>query len=330
MSMRQTIGLGLAVLLAGPAVALGPAAAPAVAAPASAAGPAGAGAAAASACGVDLGTVDHPPLALRLHGVRRVYPAGGGWSPIRLTLRNRLGRRCAGVRPVMVFGVRAGGLRQGDVRLQWRRGSGGWRPVPLLAEQTALARAAVLTGQTGPSRGLAVPAGGRTAVPMRMRIGRGAPPGQWLTMAVGFEPVLLAGRPVPLPVGISDPALFRVVRAGGWARGRSRWRGHGAAAGRPELAETGVGIGAGTGAGTARGGRRPGRAAARRRQRAAAAQAAGAMNSSRSRRSSASVRPCSRRKAAAPPCRSTVRSRNSAIRSGWTGCETRSTPYSSR
>ena len=220
MRMRQTTGLGLAVLLAGPVLALG------AADPALATVPALAGSPVASACGVDLGSVGHQPLALRLHGVRHRYPAGGGWSPIRLGLRNRLGRRCAGVRPVMVFGVRGGGLRHGDVRLQWRRGPGGWQQVPLRPE------AGVLAGQTGPAAGLTVPADGRAAVPMRLRIGRGAPPGQWLTMAVGFEPVLLAGQSVPLPVGISNPYLFRVVRGTGR-------HGHHLASGRPQLAETG-------------------------------------------------------------------------------------------
>ena len=260
MSMRQTIGLGLAVLLAGPAVALGPAAS-AVAATAAAAGPARPGAAVASACGVDLGALDHPPLALRLHGVRRFYREGGGWSPIRLTLRNRLGRRCAGVRPVLVFGLRAGALRHGDVRLQWRRGGGaggsggGWRTVPLRAEAAVSSPEAVLAGQTGPAAGLAVAAGSRAAVPMRMRIGRGAPLGQWLTMAVGFEPVVLDGQPVPLPVGISNPSLFRVVHGQGHSRGHSRAnsRSHartyahaGFRGGRSQLAETGAGTGAGT------------------------------------------------------------------------------------
>jgi len=259
MSMRQTIGLGLAVLLAGPAVALGPAAS-AVAATAAAAGPARPSAAVASACGVDLGALDHPPLALRLHGVRRFYREGGGWSPIRLTLRNRLGRRCAGVRPVLVFGLRAGGLRHDDVRLQWRRGGGagggpggGWRTVSLRVEAAVSSPEAVLAGQTGPAAGLAVAAGSRVAVPMRMRIGPGAPLGQWLTMAVGFEPVVLAGQPVPLPVGISDPSLFRVVHGQGHtrvhARARTYARTHahaGFRGGRSQLAETGAGTGAGT------------------------------------------------------------------------------------
>ena len=252
MRMRQTIGLGLAALVAGPLVAMG------TAGTASAAVPARAGSVVDSACGVDLATVDRAPLVLRLHGLHRVYPAGGGWSRARLGLRNRLSGPCAGVRPVMVFGARAGGLRRGDVRLQWRRGTrGGWRPVRLKAEN------GVLAGQVGPDAGLTVPAGGRAGVPLRLRIGRGAPLGQWLTMAVGFEPVALQGQPVPLPVGVSEPYLFRVVRgghrpAGGSAAGVSAagyWEhggpGRGPRSAEAQLAETGDDTGVVAGAAAA-------------------------------------------------------------------------------
>jgi len=248
MKARQTIGLGLAVLVAGPLLALGPAADAGAAVPAVAA--ARAGAAPDSACGVDLGTLDRPPLALLLQGVRHVHRAGGGWSSARLALRNRLSRPCAGVRPVLVFGVRGRSPRHGDVRLQWRRGPrGGWHPVRLLAE------AGVLAGQVGPDAGLTVAGRGRASVPLRLRIGRGAAPGQWLTMAVGFEPVLLQGQQVPLPVGVSEPSLFRVVRAARGGRGgRGDQGGQGGLGRRPwagapeQLAATGDDVSAAAGA----------------------------------------------------------------------------------
>jgi len=233
--------------VAGPLLALGPAVDAGAAVPAAAA--ARAGAAPDSACGVDLGTVDRPPLALRLHGVRHVYRAGGGWSPARLALRNRLSLPCAGVRPVLVFGVRGRSPRHGDVRLQWRRGPrGGWHPVRLLAEE------GVLAGQVGPDAGLGVAGRGRTSVPLRLRIGRGAAPGQWLTMAVGFEPVLLQGQSVPLPVGVSEPYLFRVVSAarGGQddrgRRGGRRWAGAPERGAPEQLAATGDDVSAAAGA----------------------------------------------------------------------------------
>ncbi|QMU67800.1 LPXTG cell wall anchor domain-containing protein [Streptacidiphilus sp. P02-A3a] len=240
--MRQTIGLSLAALVAGPLVALG------TAGTASAAVPARVGAAVDSACGVNLDNVDRAPLSLRLHGLHRVYRAGGGWSPARLGLRNRLSESCAGVRPVLVFGARAGVLRRGDVRLQWRRGArGGWQPVRLRAEE------GVLAGQVGPDAGLTVPAGGRAGVPLRLRIGHRAPLGQWLTLAVGFEPVVLEGQSVPLPVGVSEPYLFRVVRAGHRGNGgpAAGHRERGGPDWGPRLAETGTDAGVAAGAAAA-------------------------------------------------------------------------------
>ncbi|MEZ0090451.1 hypothetical protein [Streptacidiphilus sp. EB129] len=163
----------------------------------------------ARSCGVDAGRLGRPPLTLRLERLHRVYRVrGSGWSAFRLTAADRPGVRCAGVRPVLVFGTKAGGLRTGEVRLEWRRGGrhGRWVPVPMVEGEGALA------GQVGPARGLAPAAGGRVSVLLRMRFGAGAPPGRWLTMAVGYERVRLAGVMVPLPVGITDPHYFRLRR----------------------------------------------------------------------------------------------------------------------
>ncbi|MEY9963154.1 hypothetical protein ABIA33_001187 [Streptacidiphilus sp. MAP12-16] len=214
------IGLGAAGLVAGPALLLGTAGTASAASAATPVSAGTAGTAGTAVCGVDFDALSQTPLTLRFKGLHGVYRAGGQWSRFRLTVRTRAGQSCAGVRPVVVFGARNRTLRRGDVRLQWRQGSG-WHRVSMVAAQGSL------VGQVGPGQGLTLPARSRTALPLRMRLAPGAPPGQWLTMAVGFEPVTLAGQTVPLPVGISDPHYFRVVRA--------TERRHDA----PQLAETG-------------------------------------------------------------------------------------------
>ena len=214
------MGLGLAAALAGPLLAVGapdraaaatPAPGTARAAPRAAADGSTAArrqpARSAPGCGLELVQGKRQALALRLRGLHRVYPAGGRWSRFSLTVGNRLAVPCRRVAAVVVFGARSRTLHRGDVQLQWRRAAGRWNPVGLLDE------AGVLAGKVGPAAGTGLAAGSRTAVPLRLRFGRSAPDGQWLTMAVGFVPVRLGGQSVPLPVGVSEPYLFRVERA---------------------------------------------------------------------------------------------------------------------
>jgi hypothetical protein len=238
--VRRGIGLGVAgvvlgqvALLAGAAgtAFASPGAAPALGPPAaSAAGPAAGGAAASAAvgllagsaaapgaglpvvtvCGVDSALFAHPPLGLRFTGLRGEYRVGGSWSAFTLGAANRTAADCPGVLPVVVFGARGTALRTGDVRVQWRSGRGGpavWHTSAVVAE------GGMLVGLVGPAEGLSLAAGGDTAVPLRMRFAGGAPTGQWVTMAIGYEPVALAGQTQPLPVGVSDPHLFRVLRS---------------------------------------------------------------------------------------------------------------------
>ncbi len=302
--MRQTIGLGLAVAVAGPLLAVGapdraaaatPAPGAARAAPRAAAGGSTAtrgpgarqSAGSAPGCGLELVQRKRQALALQLHGLYRVYPAGGRWSGFRLSVGNRLAVPCRRIAPVVVFGARSRTLHPGDVQLQWWKAAGGWQPVGLLDE------AGVLVGKVGPAAGSGLGPGGRVEVPLRLRFGRTAPGGQWLTMAVGLAPVRLGGRPVLLPAGVSEPHLFRVEYARP-AQHRRRAAAHG------------------------------------RTRRSAAGAQAGPVNSVRTCSSSASVSPCARRNPAVLPWRAVTRSRNSDSRTGWTGREIRSTPNSSR
>ena len=271
--MRQTIGLGLAAAVAGPLLAVGAAdramaatpapgtarTAPRAAADGSTAARRQAGrstarqsarqaarqsARSAPGCGLELVQGKRQALALRLRGLHRVYPAGGRWSGFSLTVGNRLAVPCRRVAPVVVFGARSRTLHRGDVQLQWRKAAGRWHPVALLDE------AGVLAGKAGPAAGIGPAPGSRTTVPLRLRFGRSAPGGQWLTMAVGFAPVRLGGQLVPLPVGVSEPYLFRVEHAvRGERHGRpaqrtdrraAQWTAHRADRWRPQLAGTGA------------------------------------------------------------------------------------------
>lgn len=192
-------------------------------------------------CGLDATTLGRPPLTLRFTKLHKVYYAGGNWSKFRLTLRNRTAASCPGVRPVVVYAARSGALRKGDVRLQWRagRGAGSWHRARTVDE------AGVLVGLVGPDRGLTLPGRSGAKLPLRMRFPSGAPLGEWLTMAIGFEPVSLDGERIPLPVGISDPHTFQLRRLGSG-------HGHGGRApGGPELAATGGSAATGWAAGAA-------------------------------------------------------------------------------
>ncbi|MFC1432913.1 hypothetical protein ACEZDB_19925 [Streptacidiphilus sp. N1-3] len=172
-------------------------------------------------CGLDPATFTKPSLALAYQKLHKVYYAGGSWSGFTLKAGNSTPARCAGVLPVVVFGSRGRPLRRGDVRMQWRTGRGGWHGSAMVAEN------GVLMGLVGPAQGLSLAARGKAAVPLRMRFSTGAPTGQWVTMAIGYAPVTLEGETAALPVGISDPRLFRVLRQ---VRRPS---------GAPQLAETG-------------------------------------------------------------------------------------------
>jgi hypothetical protein len=123
-----------------------------------------------------------------------------------------------------------------------------------------VSEAGVLVGVVGPEQGLTLSAKGGVAVLLRMRFRHGAPLGEWMTMTIGYEPVSLDGQTVPVPVGVSDPRLFRVQRHGGGAgdgsatgsdsaTGSGRGSRGGAAA--PQLAATGASATTGRAAGAA-------------------------------------------------------------------------------
>ena len=182
----------------------------------------------ATVCGKDLAALGKPPLGLAFTGLRKVYRAGGSWSRFTLRARNRTGAACHGVLPVVVLGSRAAPLGQGDVRIQWRSAKGtAWHRSSVVAED------GVLVALAGPGRGVTLPAKGRTALPLRMRFAGGAPTGQWVTLAIGFEPVDLAGETTAFPVGVSDPHYFRVQRRGTGSGGGTH------RTDRPQLARTG-------------------------------------------------------------------------------------------
>lgn len=154
-----------------------------------------------------------------------VKPANGSRPRAGLAVRNRLAERCAGVRPVVASAAPSRGPRHGDVQPQWRPGQGAGRHrTPMRTERGEPA------GRPGPDAGLKVPARGQAAVPPRTRSGRGAPAGRWLTTAVAFERMNQGGRPVPMPVGASDPSPFQAAPAGhghGQGQGGKGWQGHG-------------------------------------------------------------------------------------------------------
>jgi len=240
LNIRRTVGLGIAALLAGQALTLGAGAAPALAAGSKP-----------LACGADTSSFEKLPLVLGLGRLRQVYPAGGQWAEFRLEVRNPTAARCSGVRPVVAFGAWARDLGRADVQLQWDRGrgrGGGWQPVALVSE------AGELGGQVGPGSGLTLAAHGAADLPLRMRIGPGAPSGQWLAIAVGLAQERSHGQVVPLPVGISDPYFFRVApavrpvrpRPAGRAAARvHRWSVRGPAE-TPPCCRGGLGSGPGT------------------------------------------------------------------------------------
>ncbi|MFC1417340.1 hypothetical protein [Streptacidiphilus cavernicola] len=193
-----------ALTAAAPATAALATAAPVTAAPVAAlAGPAPAPSAV--VCGRDVAGIGRPPLGLGFSGLRASYDLGGDWSGFTLRAGNATPAACPGVLPVVVFGAQGTALRTGDLQVQWRDGGGAWQRTALVAED------GLLVGLVGPARGLTLPSGSTRLLPMRMRFAGGAPTGQWVTMAIGYEPVALDGQTVPLPVGVSDPHLFRVV-----------------------------------------------------------------------------------------------------------------------
>jgi hypothetical protein len=146
------------------------------------------------------------PVAVTLTGVRSAYAAGGRWSTLRLTLHNGTHRVCGRLKPVLVYGARGRTLRADAVRLQTRLG-GRWRTVPLSAALGELA------GAVGPAGGLRLHPGETRSLTVRMRLARGAPHGQWLSLAVAYAPLQHKGTTVTWPVGVTDPAYFRVVPA---------------------------------------------------------------------------------------------------------------------
>ncbi|MEZ0066062.1 hypothetical protein ABIA32_002071 [Streptacidiphilus sp. MAP12-20] len=146
------------------------------------------------------------PMAVTLSGVRAAYAAGGGWSTLRLTVRNRTRSVCGQLKPVLVYGARDRTLRVDAVRLESRRG-GRWQRVNLDAALGELA------GQIGPSRGLSLRPGESVTLQVRMRLSRSAPHGEWLSLAVAYAPMQTKGTTVAWPVGVTNPSYFRVT---GW------------------------------------------------------------------------------------------------------------------
>ncbi|WP_157597480.1 hypothetical protein [Streptacidiphilus rugosus] len=144
------------------------------------------------------------PMAVTLSGVHGAYRAGGGWTTLRLTVRNRTGAVCAQVRPVLVYGARGRTLRANALRLESLRG-GHWHRVDL---DPALGQ---LAGRVGPSAGLRLRAGESATLQVRMRVTRAAPHGEWLSLAVAYAPMQSKGTTVSWPVGVTNPSYFRVT-----------------------------------------------------------------------------------------------------------------------
>jgi hypothetical protein len=165
----------------------------------------------ATAPGACAGATRSNPVAVTLTGVFSAYTAGGRWSTLRLTLHNRTRTVCGQLKPVLVYGARDRTLRVDAVRLESRRG-GQWRVVPLSA---ALGE---LVGAVGPTTGLRLQPGQTTTLTLRMRVTRGAPHGEWLTLAVAYAPVRQKGSTAVWPVGVTSPSYFRVVPAHSRAR----------------------------------------------------------------------------------------------------------------
>ncbi|RAG86266.1 hypothetical protein DN069_07335 [Streptacidiphilus pinicola] len=151
------------------------------------------------------------PVAVTLRGVRSAYAAGGRWSTLRLSLHNGTRAVCGQLRPVLVYGARNRTLRPDAVRLQTRIG-GHWRSVTLNAALGELA------GTVGPTNGLRLAPGRTVMLTVRMRLAAGAPRGEWLSLAVAYAPLQSKGTTVTWPVGVTNPAYFRVVGGRGAAR----------------------------------------------------------------------------------------------------------------
>lgn len=158
-----------------------------------------------------VGATQPDPIAVALTGVRPGYVRGGGWSTLRLTLRNRTRTVCGRVEPVLVYGARSHTLRVGAVRLEtlW---AGRWRAVDVDAALGELA------GEVGPRAGLRLRPGATVALTLRMRLARSAPTGDWLSLAVAYAPLRTKQGKGPSavtttqawPVGVTDPLYFRV------------------------------------------------------------------------------------------------------------------------
>jgi hypothetical protein len=121
-----------------------------------------------------------------------------------MTLHNTTRAVCAQLDPVLVYGARSRTLRGGAVRLETRRG-GRWEAVPLKAALGELA------GAVGPAGGLRLHPGETVTLTVRMRVARTAPRGEWLSLAVAYAPLQSKGTTVSWPVGVTNPAYFRVV-----------------------------------------------------------------------------------------------------------------------
>jgi hypothetical protein len=144
------------------------------------------------------------PVGVALTGVRAAYVAGGRWSTLRLTLHNSTRTVCAQLKPVLVYGARNRTLRVDAVRLE-RWLAGHWRRVTLNAALGELAAA------VGPAGGLRLHPGETRTLTVRMRVARSAPRGEWLSLAVVYAPLQNKGTTVIWPVGVTNPAYFRVV-----------------------------------------------------------------------------------------------------------------------
>ncbi|MFF4151018.1 hypothetical protein ACFYZU_12460 [Streptomyces sp. NPDC001651] len=88
---------------------------------------------AAPGCAGDGGTF---PLATRLHGGPKTYTAGGGSGTWYLDLRNRTGRTCTGIHPVVVLVDDKRGLTPSQPRLEFHPGGRDDRPRRVRFEAT--------------------------------------------------------------------------------------------------------------------------------------------------------------------------------------------------
>ncbi|KAB2972931.1 hypothetical protein F8R89_13370 [Streptomyces sp. SS1-1] len=76
------------------------------------------------------------PLATRLHGGPKTYTAGGGFGTWYLDLRNRTGRTCTGIHPVVVLVDDKRSLTASQPRLEFYPGGEDDRPRPVRFETT--------------------------------------------------------------------------------------------------------------------------------------------------------------------------------------------------